>query len=97
MNVATRLLPEDLRVAGITNYVQEMDEIDGFLVELVREPDNPYDSHAIAIYLLRPGGRMKVGYVPRDITGTIPLDRLPLQAPIVERGTGKMRMLRVRV
>lgn len=41
----------------------------GRLVDLVPEPDNSYDRHAIAVRSA--DGRYKAGYVPRDATGHV--------------------------
>ena len=38
------------------------DLTEGTTVKLIREPSNPYDPEAVAIYF----GKMKIGYIPRD-------------------------------
>ncbi len=55
----------DFYVAGFTYWdgLEVIEELSiGDKVELVCEPDNPYDPQAIAIYY----GEYKIGYVPRD-------------------------------
>lgn len=54
-------------VAG-TSFIENLEEVESRLemnqhLDLVREPDNKYDSFAIAIYNAK---GEKLGYVPRD-------------------------------
>lgn len=58
----------DFHLAGFAYYdgIEIINELVlGTLVDLVGEPDNPYDPEAVAIYYKN----RKIGYVPRDKNG----------------------------
>jgi hypothetical protein len=57
----------EFRIAGITHY-DDGSHIGEFIAMLRPEPDNPYDSNAIAIYAT--DGK-KIGYVPKDMTDEV--------------------------
>lgn len=61
---AARIPLFDFAIAGGWHhalYERIGDIVDGAALRLEREPDNPHDSGAVAIWL----GRTKLGYVPR--------------------------------
>jgi len=37
-------------------------------LDLVPEPDNPYDRHAVAVYVQVQGVRVQLGYLPREVS-----------------------------
>jgi hypothetical protein len=76
---------EPIRVAGISFYVTDIDEIDGYEVELEREPNNPHHAKAIAIFLLGSTGRKMIGHVPRDLADAVRDDQLPTKGVITYR------------
>jgi hypothetical protein len=86
---------EWLEVKGEASYQGVLESIAGpknpegynFLVQavLVREPDNPYDSSAIAVYAMSPrdATAVKVGHIPRD--------KAALLTPAIERKNAEGR------
>ena len=57
----------EFRIAGITHYDAGSHKGE-FIAMLKTEPDNPYDSNAIAIFAT--DGK-KLGYVPKDMTDEV--------------------------
>ncbi len=54
----------ECHIAGFTYYdgLEVIDQLTlGTVIQLVSEPENPYDPNAIAVYF----GQTKLGYVPR--------------------------------
>ncbi len=60
------------RVVGVTyegrqNIIKDINEMVDYLVAQ-REPDNPYDENAIAIYVIKYNGQKKsIGYINRGL------------------------------
>ncbi|MHC1705922.1 MAG: HIRAN domain-containing protein [Bacteroidales bacterium] len=60
------ILVLEIHIAG-TSYRENIDEVEpsinaGQMFRMIREPDNPYDDWAIAVY----SEEYKLGFVPRD-------------------------------
>jgi hypothetical protein len=55
-----------------------------YTVEVEREPDNPADRHAIAVYGVLSSERHQLGYVPRDVAAEIAAE-YPLDMPLTAR------------
>ncbi len=72
------------KVVGVTHYGDAIRQdcfAPGQAVLLVHEPDNPYDSNAVAVY--DADRKVKVGHLPREVAGHVAsaLDsRMPLKA-----------------
>lgn len=72
--MSTRIINEELFVAGWDHWEGESVFNDIRLnqpVALVREPENEYDTNAIAVYWGSPGERVKIGFVPRTSNGAL--------------------------
>lgn len=52
-----------------------------YLIELEREPSNPHDPNAIKVLDTSDGGRIHVGYIPRDVAEIV-ADRYAPEMPI---------------
>lgn len=65
-----RILAKDLFIAGFEHYEGEnvWNDLEvGTKVQLTREPENTFDSNAIAIYF----GREQLGYVPKAVAAVL--------------------------
>lgn len=57
-------------------------------VALAREPDNPWDQHAVRVDALSAEGPLKVGYIPTEIAEALS----PVLAEQCPDGTGRGRI-----
>ena len=76
---------EPIRVVGLSYYIKDIAEVDGYEVELIREPLNPHDHLAIGVFVLGASGRHQIGHVPRDLAAGVRDDQLPARGVIVFR------------
>lgn len=92
---------EPIRVAGISQYVTDMSQVQGNDVWLEREPENPYHAQAIAIYLVgQLNGietKTKIGYVPRDLASMVFDYQLPVRGRIEWKGVGASGLVGMRI
>lgn len=96
-----RILIQETSVAGFQHHQGErlwQQLAVGQQLRLAREPDNPHDKRAVAVYR----GGAKLGYLPRQANYSVAqmLERAqPLRATLIERrqDSNPWRRLRVRI
>lgn len=91
---------EAVRVAGITNYVTNVDDVVGEEVILEREPNNPFHKQAIVVHVVEQLNgvetKRKIGYVPRDLASMILDHQLPARGRIEWRSTSPIIAIKIR-
>lgn len=77
-----RLVGIEIRVVGISYYIKSNAELLSDVVVCEREPMNPEDSNAIAVFSVGDGVRKKIGFLRKEIARQIRDEYLPKQGCI---------------
>ena len=71
-----------LRVVGTSYHLKKITDLLSDEVEVEREPSNPIDPHAVAVYSVGEGKRIHVGYLPKEVSVQINDRQLPAKGKI---------------
>lgn len=85
-----------VRVAGISRRVQSVDEISNE-IRCEREPDNPADPNAVAVFSVSAEGAKHIGYLPKEIALKIPDEALPCSGTVEWKGQREGESVGVRI
>ncbi len=82
---AVRIWEYPIPVVGISFNVKSNEEIPSDDIVCEREPENPKDPNAIAVFVLFDGQRKKIGYLAKQFAMSIHDRDLPIQGRITWR------------
>lgn len=71
-----------LACVGISYRMKSTSELLSDEVEVEREPTNPIDEHAVAVYSVGVGKRIHIGYLPKEVSAHIYDQQLPAKGKI---------------
>jgi hypothetical protein len=81
-----KVLPYAIPCSGISHHITHMNQITSDVIQLEREPMNPYDRFAIKVLMVRENGSMlHLGYVKKELARHIKDDVLPARGKIIWR------------